>query len=418
MKKIFLLALLAMSLVVKSQTEVTTKPIKTVASNTDAIYGFNPTDSSIWVMQAPQAFPFSFASPYIYMRSNTNKLVLGASTTTGDYRLSVIGNQYMSGYLDIANSIRFWSGSGYNHYIKPVGSNLTFHDNSGTYTLTQLAASGGSTYTYGNMLQLVGDEVRLGGTANSTTTLNVGDYVFGIADGTYNLFSASSNATTLYNHLNLTLLSGDYFFAGNTKFELYQNGTNRTIFRDRGTTPVGLVYYAYYGSNVTSTNNENALVQYKLLKDYVAANGGGGGLDTTTIPDPTSTVSVLLSLDDSADVNNPKGLFLAPLERDSVYNTGNIVAGTGITVGQVHEYMFYNGSSAINITANPQIALGVGIVEITIIGGSDSNTLTLDDGTGLQLEGGASCVLGAGDVIKLLYNYQLNLYVEMSRSNN
>jgi len=100
-------------------------------------------------------------------------------------------------------------------------------------------------------------------------------------------------------------------------------------------------------------------------------------------------------------------------------NTGNVTAGTGITTTMHNRLIVYNGSSAVNISANPQIAAGYkdGTV-ITIIGSSDVNTLTLEDGDGLALAGGAAMVLGANDTITLAYISALSLWVELSRSNN
>jgi len=98
-------------------------------------------------------------------------------------------------------------------------------------------------------------------------------------------------------------------------------------------------------------------------------------------------------------------------------STGDITAGTGITTSMCARFVYYNGSAAVDITANPQIADSYydGKV-ITIIGSSDVNTLTLDDGTGLALT--AQCVLGAGDTITLIYVTALDLWVEVSRANN
>ena len=78
--------------------------------------------------------------------------------------------------------------------------------------------------------------------------------------------------------------------------------------------------------------------------------------------------------------------------------------------------MVYSGSSAVDISANPQIADGYDGQEITIIGSSDTNTLTLDDGDGLILSG--QCVLGVGDAITLTYNKTFDYWIEISRSNN
>lgn len=99
-------------------------------------------------------------------------------------------------------------------------------------------------------------------------------------------------------------------------------------------------------------------------------------------------------------------------------NTGEITAGTGIIVSMLSQDMRYNGTSAINITANPQIVAGNDGDVIELTGLSDVNTLTLDDGTGLQLQGGISFVLGSGDVICLKYVASLNVWVEKFRSDN
>lgn len=102
----------------------------------------------------------------------------------------------------------------------------------------------------------------------------------------------------------------------------------------------------------------------------------------------------------------------------TVVNTGDIVAGTGITTAMISRDSRYNGSSAIDITADPQIADGFDGQVIKITGLSDTNTLTLDDATGLQLSGGVSFVLGVGDVIQLHYVSSLDLWVEDFRSDN
>jgi len=64
---------------------------------------------------------------------------------------------------------------------------------------------------------------------------------------------------------------------------------------------------------------------------------------------------------------------------------------------------------AVDITANPQIAApdDTGATEVTFIvvqGTSDSNTVKLDDGTGLALCGGVSMTLGKNDNISLMYD--------------
>ena len=99
-------------------------------------------------------------------------------------------------------------------------------------------------------------------------------------------------------------------------------------------------------------------------------------------------------------------------------STGTVVAGTGITAAMLSPVMYFNTAAAIDITADPQIADGYDGQEILIVGSSDTNTLTLEDGTGIQLEAAASMVLGVGDNIRLIYITVLDLWLQVSRSNN
>lgn len=84
----------------------------------------------------------------------------------------------------------------------------------------------------------------------------------------------------------------------------------------------------------------------------------------------------------------------------------NIVAGTGITVqaGYLRQTIFIQGSGgAVDVTANPQISAGDTVgQEIKLIGRSDTNTVTLDDGNGLKLNG--TSVLGADDTMSLTWD--------------
>ncbi len=99
-------------------------------------------------------------------------------------------------------------------------------------------------------------------------------------------------------------------------------------------------------------------------------------------------------------------------------STSTVTAGTGITAAMTSRIIKYTGAAAVDITANPQIADGEDGTIITIVGTSDTNTLKLDDGTGLQLAGGASMTLGIGDTITLTYIASLDLWIEISRSDN
>lgn len=69
-----------------------------------------------------------------------------------------------------------------------------------------------------------------------------------------------------------------------------------------------------------------------------------------------------------------------------------------------------------DLQSNPQIADGSNGQIIIVQGTSDSFTVMLDDGDGLQLSGNTSFVLGANDTMQLVYDG--TDWIEVSRSNN
>ena len=98
-------------------------------------------------------------------------------------------------------------------------------------------------------------------------------------------------------------------------------------------------------------------------------------------------------------------------------STEDITAGGGVT--PTYPVMRIQGSGgAVDITANPQIAAMPDGTQLILEGMSDTNTVKLDDGTGLQLAGGASLTMGLGDTIRFSYNSGRSLWIEVSRSDN
>ena len=105
----------------------------------------------------------------------------------------------------------------------------------------------------------------------------------------------------------------------------------------------------------------------------------------------------------------------------------SIVAGTGIDPLQQsfeyaqdgdHEEFFMHvagSGGAVDITADPQIVAGSQGQRVTLKGTDDTNTVTLDDGTGLQLILGLSAVLQNGDTITLVYDEDTTTWYETSR---
>jgi len=99
----------------------------------------------------------------------------------------------------------------------------------------------------------------------------------------------------------------------------------------------------------------------------------------------------------------------------------DIVAANGITEAEGHitaaalvQTVFIQGSGgSVDITANPQVEAGVTIGQLLyLIGRSDANTVILDDGTGLSINGFIE--LGEDDAITLMFDG--NNWVELSRN--
>ena len=84
-----------------------------------------------------------------------------------------------------------------------------------------------------------------------------------------------------------------------------------------------------------------------------------------------------------------------------------IVAGSGVafTGASIFNVWFIQGSGgAVDVSANPQIAAGTtaGKQFLLLIGRSDTNTVKLEDGTGLSLNG--VCFLGADQMLLLIWD--------------
>lgn len=83
-----------------------------------------------------------------------------------------------------------------------------------------------------------------------------------------------------------------------------------------------------------------------------------------------------------------------------------VTAGAGIvpTGNAFYEVIYVQGSGGpVDVTHNPQIAVGeIDGALLVVIGTSDVNTLTLEDGTGLSMDG--DIVLQAGSVIMFVWD--------------
>lgn len=144
-------------------------------------------------------------------------------------------------------------------------------------------------------------------------------------------------------------------------------------------------------------------------RSYIFVNG----VETSTLPtatDPTDASDIvnLAYMQANAQINSISGTRASP---QSVTAAGGIVGSSTATLQTI---FVKSNSGAVNITANPQLTASAVVgAERTIIGTSDTDTLQLDDGDGLELNG--PCVLGNGDTITLICSVS-GTWTEKSRS--
>ena len=91
----------------------------------------------------------------------------------------------------------------------------------------------------------------------------------------------------------------------------------------------------------------------------------------------------------------------------------HITAAGGITINQEPFLLITGSTTAVNISADPQISRGrpQQILGIQCVG----SNVTLDDGDGLELTAGQSFVMESGSVINFIYNGTTNIWQEVSR---
>ena len=95
-------------------------------------------------------------------------------------------------------------------------------------------------------------------------------------------------------------------------------------------------------------------------------------------------------------------------------NPVSYVTALGGVTPNPHPYMRVVGSNeAVNITADPQISVGKEGQVLTLFGVGSS--ITLDNGTGLNMMGSASFVINSGSVITFIYNTGNTAWNETSR---
>ena len=251
-----------------------------------------------------------------------------------------------------------------------------------------------------------------GGTGNLTRSVDE-------KIGTYALSLVDTSSFTVY----ITQVIDDYerYQSREVTFGCWikstsSNTTNNQIEIDDG---VGQSTVYYSGSTnwefikVTRTINAAAtkLDVEIQTKDNLLCDGAilvEGPSCPAFSPKPLEDDGLTLEID---SINNK-----ATFGRITVYTPSSdtaITAAGGITV--TNRIMRVAGSGgAIDITANPQIVAGTDGEIVIIQGTHDTNTVKLDDGTGLALN--ASITLAAQDNISLMYDSGDSEWIETGRT--
>ena len=166
---------------------------------------------------------------------------------------------------------------------------------------------------------------------------------------------------------------------------------------------VGLALSGLTASRLMATDGAKAAESVAALTSWIA----GTANEITVTDDGDGTVTLSLP----SDITLENVTITGPLvfEPDAV----SVTAAGGITVTATHMRVSGDGGP-IDITANPQIAAGTDGQFLLIEGGSDTDTVKLDNGDGLHLHGG-SYTLRNHDHILMSYDTATGEWQEVAR---
>lgn len=142
---------------------------------------------------------------------------------------------------------------------------------------------------------------------------------------------------------------------------------------------------------------------------------------TISMPAATAAINGYLSAAVYTDIYTRIAVIAAAGVPYVIYGTygspQSITAGGGITATTDQRQLHYvtGSGGAVDISANPQISAGtIDGQEMRLIGTDNTNTVTLDHGTGLIMNG--SCVLQAGSSIDYSWSSGASAWIEMGRN--
>ena len=306
-----------------------------------------------------------------------------------------LGNPGTNGYVlsSTTAGVRSWIAPG-GGAVYPEGSGIptVVSGTSWGTTITNNSANWNTAYSWGNHAGLY---LPLGGTAAAVTgfTRNGGTLTLTGADALTLNTTAATNVT----------LPTSGTMIGSATYEpdrVVVDGTNVHLFEGSDT---------LYNPPPYDMRDDAATL-------FPTIQSAAGDTSNYTVPDKIGDLYIDTSTGDAYYSSTSARNGWRSMGDRTTISTGTVVDATGITNAMFSRFIYYSEAAATNITADPQIANGSAGQLITIIGSSDTNTLTLDDGAGLRLTG--QMVLGIGDNITLLYESTIGDWTEISRSNN
>lgn len=183
------------------------------------------------------------------------------------------------------------------------------------------------------------------------------------------------------------------------------------------TTSQALFYNSIRTSSVNGPKiaNENVSGTNPTINPYGSDPDSGMGAVVPDHPTITAGGVNMLSCPESTDdaciaqvgwVYNPSG-------DQSLANDGAVACGSNAIARVV------GNGGAVTLSAAPSVSDGSADGQYCIIQGThDTNTVTINDNTNVQLAGGAAVALGKGDTLTLIWDSGDSDWYETSRSDN
>jgi hypothetical protein len=416
MKKLILMFICLISLQVKAQDTISAQDFSPSTNMLDsAQMWFWYQNTGDYRIPATYVAPFKYSpspSPYIYPRTSGSSLLLGTSTLLSGYTtypLQVYGNSRFSGKILTNEGLYFDNGS----YITSYGTDLSFYSPSyGLVTLSDIINnSGGISGGYTNGLSTYPLGAGIGGNLNRNTTVNLLNYKFMFTSPYINLnlyaeegIAQLITTNDIYIGSKKIVLTDDYWSL-TTGTNLMNDNYLKPIFTDKSAVPVGLQYSADYSANIISEDANEALVSYRLLKQFasdsieqqISVTGSGRENKLTAFTADTNTIG-------STNITYSDGtLHFNPVNDTSIY----ILQES--TVPAISIYHASGDGPSVSILNGDDTGINV----VTNNGGTGiaSNiTTSTNGGTGFSSATSTSSSISYGSVLGN-YPYNKGLYI-------